>query len=140
MAAKRDLQHGISADLTVPRDDVVGACRRASETFGDLARFESNGNKATVTLNLRTLGARLTGSKSRRPMVVGISLGGDNGRVHVDTTVEKYVTSQSKMIFGLVPAGPKMLWGREAYFKLLDALENELRAADPAGNIARRRP
>jgi hypothetical protein len=139
MAAKRDLQHGITADLTVSHEDAVAACRRACETFGEFARFQSNGNKASVTLVLRSLGGRLVGSKSGRPMVVGVSLDDSNGRVHLNTNVEKYVTSQSK-VFGFIPAGPKMLWGREAYFKFLDALENELRAVDPAGDIMRRRP
>jgi hypothetical protein len=139
MTAKRDLQHGITAELTVAHEDVVAACRRASETFGEFAQFQSNGNKATVVLILRSLGGRLIGSKSGRPMVVGIKLSDSNERMHLDTTVEKYVTSQSK-VFGFVPAGPKMLWGREAYFKLLDALENELRATDPNGDIQRRRP
>lgn len=139
MAAKRDLQHGVTADLTVASDHVVTACRRASETFGDFARFQASGNKAAITLILRSLGGRLIGSKNGRPMVVGISFSNGNGRVHLDTTVESYVTSQSK-VFGFVPAGPKMLWGREAYFKLLDALENELRATDPDGHIVRRRP
>jgi hypothetical protein len=139
MAAKRDLQHGVTADMAVSREEVVAACRRASETFGDFARFHTSGHKATVTLILRSLGGRLIGSKKGRPMVVVISLSDNNGRLHLDTTVEKYVTSQST-VFGFVPAGPKMLWGREAYFKLLDALENELRATDPNGDILRRRP
>ncbi len=33
MAAKHDIQHGVTADLTVPRDDVLAACRRASEAL-----------------------------------------------------------------------------------------------------------
>jgi hypothetical protein len=139
MAAKRDLQHGVTANMSVSREEVVAACRRASETFGDFALFQTNGDKATVTLILRSLGGRLIGSKRGRPMVVGISMIDNNGRLHLDTRVEQYVTSQSTVL-GFVPAGPKMLWGREPYFKLLDALENELRATDPNGDILRRRP
>lgn len=140
MAAKRDLQNGITADLTVAPEEALGACRRASETFGEWAHFESNGRAATVTLILRSLGGRLVGSKRGRPMVVGIRLSeSDTWTAHLNTTVEKYVTSQSK-VFGFIPAGPKTLWGREAYFKLLGALENELRAIDPKGDIVRHRP
>lgn len=138
MAAKHDLQHGITADLAAPRDDIAAACRRASETFGEWARFSDTGNKLTVTLLTRSLGGRLMGSKKGRPTIIGIPLeDNDGGRIHLDSTVEKYSTVQST-VFGFIPAGPKRLWGRERYFKFLNPLENELRALDPSGNIVRR--
>jgi hypothetical protein len=70
MAAKRDLQHRITADLAAPRDDIAAACGRASETFGEWARFSDTGGKFTVTLLVRTLGGRLIGSKKGRPTII----------------------------------------------------------------------
>ena len=139
MAAKHDIQNGITADLTVSRDEAAAACKRAAESFGEWSRCQAKGNALVVTLITGSLGGRLVGSKKGRPMVVVVRLRDNNvGGIHLDTAVEYYYTTQATVFF--VPAGPKQLWGRERFFKFLDVLETELHAIDPNGTVIRRRP
>jgi hypothetical protein len=138
MAAKHDIQRGITAHVAASPESIGDACRRAAGTLKN-AEVSANGRKVTVKIIVGTLGQALVGSRKGRSTVVGITLGGSNGRVALETNVENYTTIQSR-VFGFVPAGPKRLWGREAYFKFLDALENELRVLDPGAEIQRRQP
>lgn len=134
MAAKHDIQHGISAEVRSERDEVVAACRRAADTLGKHARVDSNAAKVTVSI-LPGLSQKFS---SVSP-VVGIDLRpADGGRVHLDTRVERHRTIQSR-VFGFIPAGPKRLVGRQYFFRFLNALETEIGALDPAtGSIQRR--
>ena len=134
MAAKQDIQRGISADVRADRDAVVAACWRAAEAVGKHARIEANAAKVTVAI--------LPGASQKFSTispVVGIHLRPAAGnRVHLDTRVEQHRTVQSRM-FGFIPAGPKRLVGRQFFFRFLDALETELGALDPATGLVQRR-
>lgn len=133
MTARHDIRHGISAELTADRDDVIDACRRAAAVLGKRARVEANAAKVTVSI--------LPGLAKEPALhfpVLGIDLqpsGG--GRVHLETRVELHRTIRSRML-GFIPAGRKELVGRHHFFRLLSALENELGALDPVTGSVRR--
>lgn len=135
MAAKHDIQRGITAELDADREAIAEACRRAAGAVR--GQVEAGERKVRVRIVIQTLGQKMVKSKRGRETVVGIGLSGSNGRTQVETTVERFTTIQSRM-FGFIPAGPKRMWGREIYFRFLDALENELRALDPTGQVERR--
>jgi hypothetical protein len=131
------MQRGITADVAASQADVAAACRRAVDTLDGRGEFAPEGNKATVVITVATLGGKLIGSKGGRRTVIGISMTpSDDGKVHLHTNVESVFTTQETVLF--IPIGPKRMWGRESFFKFLDALENELRAVDPNVELVRR--
>jgi len=136
MAAKADIQHGITAQVHADRDSVVAACRRAAERLGKHARFEANATRVTVAIL-----PGITPKFSSVSPIVSIDLRpGNGGGVQLESRVERYRTIQSRL-FGFVPAGPKRLVGKQPFFRFLDALETELGALDPAaGTVNRRLP
>lgn len=133
MAAKHDIQQGISAEVAADREVVVDACRRAAQILGEHARLHADAAKVTVEI--------LPGpSRAPAPVspVVGISLQpSDAGRVCVDARIERYRTSRP-VAFGFIPTGVKHLVGRTHFRRFLNALEVELAALDPVTGRVRR--
>jgi hypothetical protein len=132
MAAKHDIQQGISAEVAADRDVVIAACRRAAQTLGERARLHAG--SASLTVEIRPGLARALTHVSP---VVGISLQpSDAGRVSVQARVERH--RESRPVFGFLPAGLEHLVGRGHFRRFLDALEIELVALDPVTGRVRR--
>lgn len=129
MAAKDEIQQGISAEVAADRDVVVDACRRAAQILGEHARLHADAAKVTV---------EILAGLSRVSPVVGISLDlSDAGRVCVQARIERYRTSRP-VAFGFIPTGVKHLVGRSYFRSFLNALEVELAALDPVtGRVSR---
>jgi hypothetical protein len=139
LAAKHDIQRRITADIEAEADQVVEACERAAEPINDHKRLETRveiGNgKVLISLLVNPLMRATAPGKQSWVTVVEFDVGRD-GAIHLETNLARYKTLQSH-VFGFVPAGPKSLVCRQQFLMLLDALENELRALDPEGTIAR---
>lgn len=142
MSAKHDVQRGLIVDATVDPESVEVACRGAAANFKS-ASVERSAHKVSVTIRQQTIGQVLVGSAKGRHVVIGVSLKQEGERMHVETQLERWTTTQSGigvLPFVRIPTGPKQIWGKEAIFGFYDRLENELRALDPQAHVVRREP
>jgi hypothetical protein len=142
VSAKHDVQRGLTADVAADPESVEAACRGAAANFKS-ASVERSANKVSVTIRQQTVGQVLVGSTKGRHVVVGVSFKQNGDRMHLETALEHWTTSQSGIAvlpFVRIPTGPKEIWGKAAIFGFYDRLENELRALDPQAHVVRREP
>jgi hypothetical protein len=136
LAAKHDIERGITGDITATNEQLLEACRRAAEPISEHKRLEGLVEGGDGNMIVSLVVKPLMGSKPGQvSWVVAIGATGNNVK-HVTAQIVRYKTLQSR-VMGFIPAGPKTLGGRREFFMLLDALENELRALDPKGEIVR---
>jgi hypothetical protein len=140
LAAKHDIEQGVSAEVDASRDDVLDALSRAGDPLNEHKRLEVRDEdeeyRATVALWVQPL------FRSDAPMkqswVLSVELESpEPGVLCVETALSEFRTSQSTMLG--IPLGPKELLGRREFLLYLDALSNELGALDPHADVVRRR-
>jgi hypothetical protein len=138
LAAKHDIQRGITVEMTATRDDIAEACRRATEPVGEYARVEPTTDQVSITILGRKQFVSKQGERKRFFLMdLGVNTSpAEDGRIRIETKVGRYKTQQSTAL-GFIPAGPKRLVGRTTFLKILDSLENELRALDPNADVVR---
>jgi len=137
LSAKQDIASGVSAQIAATADQVALASERAAAVFERKrlqATVKRDGQRTTITLLRSTVGSS---TPNRWLWIVAVRTQPlDGGQVEVGASVEQYRTTQPKAL-GLIPAGPKSLVRRRELFQLFDALETELRALDPSGQVTK---
>jgi hypothetical protein len=138
LAAKHDIQRGIIAEIAATRDDITEACRRATDSVGEYASVKPAADQVNITILGRKQFVSTKGDRKRFFLMdLGVNMRpAQDGRIRIETQVGRYKTQQSTAL-GFIPAGPKRLVGRTTFLKILDSLENELRALDPSVDVVR---
>ncbi|MCU1600520.1 MAG: hypothetical protein JWO22_1229 [Frankiales bacterium] len=127
VAAKKDIERGLRATVYASREQVVEACLRAASTLG--TKCEAVPSSAKVVVKIRP---GLSRKRSVVSPTIGVNLSpGPDGAINVTATVEKYITTQSRVMF--LPVGPKTLVGKGQLVSFLKGLGQELVAIDAGG-------
>lgn len=129
VALSNDIKLCLNAELHTTSEQAVSACRRAAETVGD-ARVSVTDGKITVALTSKSGGRKLESP------ILGVTITRGDGTVAVRTVIESYWTFQT-FFFKVIPVGGQDLLGSRRHTKFLDALDAELRKADPHASVDR---
>lgn len=138
MAAKHDIERGISAEVKASRENVLEALERAGNPLNEHQRLEVRvadlGDQVAVSLWVQPLFKPKAPSK--QSWLLSIELESPEPGSHcVETTLSEFRTAQSTMLG--IPIGPKELLGRREFLLYLDTLSNELNALDPDADVVR---
>jgi hypothetical protein len=133
MGYREELSEGIEATLDRPPIDAKRAVQRSITALGSRAELLS---ETLTSMTIAVLPRTAVVSSAQSPVVlISFTAVGRGTRLH--SRIVRHTATRSRWA-RLLPLGPKVMLGRHWHRRLLQAIEQEIRALDPIAVVNRR--